>query len=68
MSPKEYDTQSLVDSINDVLSDSSLEARAPSAATKQPRSLGSMLDGFNERVAELEKSEHGRMDAFREIR
>jgi hypothetical protein len=67
-STKVQDAQFLVDSINAALNDASSKARAPTAAVKQMHSLGSMLDGFNDRVAELEKSENGRMEAFREIR
>ncbi len=63
--------QSLVDSVNEMLSNASPQRRAanPStAALKDLHSLGSLLDGFVDRVADLEKSERGRMEAFQEIR
>jgi uncharacterized protein (DUF2342 family) len=65
------DVQSLVDSVNDMLSNASPKTRAANtstAALKDLHSLGSLLDGFVDRVADLEKSERGRMEAFQEIR
>jgi hypothetical protein len=62
--------QALVDSIENVVAGTSVSSKlkASSSKRKQLHSMGSLLDGFNERVADLEKSAKARMDSFSEIR
>ncbi len=55
----------LVSSVRDAMTDSSNTAPAKA---KQPHSLGVLLDGFQEKVANIQEQEHERMKVFEEIR
>jgi hypothetical protein len=70
VSEDDGDVQALVDSIESAVTGASASSKlnASSSKRKQLHSLGSLLDGFNERVADLEKSAKARMDSFSEIR
>ena len=70
VSEDDGDVQALVESIASAVTGApaSSQLNASSSKRKQLHSLGSLLDGFNERVADLEKSAKARMDSFSEIR
>lgn len=70
VSEDDGDVQALVESIASAVTGASASSKlnASSSKRKQLHSLGSLLDGFNERVADLEKSAKARMDSFSEIR
>ncbi len=70
VSEDDGDVQALVDSIESAVTGAyaSSKLNASSSKRKQLHSLGSLLDGFNERVADLEQSAKARMDSFSEIR
>jgi hypothetical protein len=70
VSEDDGDVQALVDSIESAVTGASASSKlnASSSKRKQLHSLGSLLDGFNERVADLEQSAKARMNSFSEIR
>jgi hypothetical protein len=71
VSEEDGDVQALVDSIESAMTGASASASSKlnaSSKRKQLHSLGSLLDGFNERVADLEQSAKARMNSFAEIR
>jgi hypothetical protein len=70
VSEDDGDVQALVDSIESAVTGVSASSKlnASSSKRKQLHSLGSLLDGFNERVADLEQSAKARMNSFSEIR
>ena len=70
VSEDDGDVQALVESIASAVTGASASSKlnASSSKRKQLHSMGSLLDGFNERVADLEKSAKARMDSFSEIR
>ena len=70
VSEDDGDVQALVDSIESAVTGASASSKlnASSSKRKQLHSLGSLLDGFSERVADLEQSAKARMNSFSEIR
>ena len=60
--------QALVDSVKDVVTDSTTGTTAASTKTKQSHSLGVLLDGFQDKVAHIQEQEQDRMKVFEEIR
>ena len=69
VSEDDGDVQALVDSIESAVTGASASSKLnASSKRKQLHSLGSLLDGFNERVADLEQSAKARMNSFSEIR
>jgi CRP-like cAMP-binding protein len=58
----------LVSSVRDAMADSAAAGNAAPAKAKQQHSLGVLLDGFQEKVANIQEQEHERMKVFEEIR
>ena len=60
--------ESLVSSVHDAMADSAGAGSKAKAKAKQPHSLGVLLDGFQEKVSNIQEQEHERMKVFEEIR